>query len=160
MTHNAATWPRSIASGAFTLFGNRSYPTRFGLACSALLTLTLTLTLVAPAAAAAERPQRGPTSSASVKISLSVAPRYGLKRTSAAVGRQLAGAAGPGTLCISTNGPQTLLPVMLVRSATGDDGSPQSGDETDRLAWCGLDGGALENAPDRINGGSLIIRPE
>ena len=60
-------------------------------------------------------PDIGPTSSANVRISLSVAQKVRLGAPAPTMRATRSGEAGPGRFCIASNGQPTLLPVMLVR---------------------------------------------
>lgn len=117
----------------------------------------LAISLTGPAAASGDI---APTSSTSVNISVSVAPTYGLGGRRPAQAR---GGPGPARLCMASNGPPTLLPIMLVRSGPG--GSTEAAQP---LAWCGSAGGAAEQVEQVEQGAAgapgasalLIIRPE
>ena len=162
MRHKVLRRVQEFLPGAFTLSGKcraapRDYSARFARTAIPLLLLAMGTPLAA-------RPQIGPTSSTSLEISLSVAPRYTLESISAGLGPKQSGAAGSGALCISTNGPQTALPVMLVHPATSVPGSREhAAERIARLAWCRPDGDRAQAEAGEVGSsgqGPLIIRPE
>lgn len=122
----------------------------------------LLLALADPAAARA--PHSGPTSSGTVNISVSVAPKYELKAGGPAIHALPPGASASGTFCIATNGQPTVLPVLLVSASAGPAGAGRTAAETSvPLAWCDPDGGTPPAGRLGMGGeppALLIIRPE
>lgn len=109
--------------------------------------------IACPVAAKAP-PEPGPMASASIRISLSIARRYGLA-TGGESGLQRPEQLGRDQLCLASNGGETPPSVMLITSAPGqadEDGTPATG-RAIRLLPCGsssrrLDASAaLEGAP-------------
>lgn len=145
VTQEGYTLRAAPFSKAFTNSGKRCSSGLLAKATGAVITLA-----VLPDAAIAN-PQIGPTSSASVGISLSVAPRFELEAnpTDAVIGLD---AAGTGGFCIRTNGSPTLLPIMLVR----DEVAIQA---VHKLAWCEMNGNSVQ-AGLGAGAGVLLIRPE
>ena len=116
--------------------------------------------LSAPAIAG---PNIGPTSSAKIGISLSVAPRFTLAAAAPTLRAARSGEAG--RLCIASNGQPMLLPVMLVRLPM--DGLPVSqvaGERVERLQRCDAARLDLLEAPQASEFGEapalLIVSPE
>ncbi|HET9398779.1 MAG TPA: hypothetical protein VFO45_08180 [Sphingomicrobium sp.] len=105
-----------------------------------------------------------PASSASVAITLTVAPTYELKAGGPSIQAARTGAAGGEDLCIATNSEQPSLPVLLVRRPAGEQGT--AGGDAERsapLPWCGPGGGGLsfrQFANEGEQPGLLLIRPE
>ena len=100
------------------------------------------------------RPEAGPTSQASIDISVSVAPEYRLEASEpTALGWDWA-----TSFCLATNGSPSILPVKIVRPHSGSDR-----ESAEELGWC-RSGGRLSGAgiePDKARGlGLLMIRPE
>jgi hypothetical protein len=139
------TISRLSLAGAFTLAGKRRAKRHHVAAC--LAAAAASLMLPSPGRAAARAASVGPTSSASVEIRVSVAPQYRLKSVPASSSTAVRG------LCIASNGPPTLLPVMLISEA--DAGNAVA--DRHQFAWCdagseGIEAGTAERA--------LIIYPE
>jgi hypothetical protein len=152
MTHDTASRNKPGLSGAFTSRGKRGASTWFKGAWPGAAAFLLFLTLATPAAA---DPQLGPTSSASVGISVSVAPGFRLAPTISMLEETNISAA----YCIATNGAPTALPILLVQPNDGDAGDRPA----NRLPWCeaGKDppqgqARAEVSSPAKL----LIIRPE
>ena len=108
-------------------------------------------------------PEMGPTSSATIRISVSVASRYALR---GAVGSSQIGltSADPGRFCLKTNTLALQLPVMLIWPS--GHGSSTSGRAAKEIAIEVPPCGALgEMTPavgrgDQPASGMLIVRPE
>jgi hypothetical protein len=134
---------KSSVSGPFTPTGKRgSRPRRARWIAAAIGFL-----LAAPLAA---HPQTGSTSSASVGISVSVAPSFKLKPSEEAAQN------GAG-YCIATNGEHLSLPVLLVDPSGGQ----QSAGAASALPWCGAGQAELRDDATTLKpAGLLIIRPE
>jgi len=154
MTYDLASRRKSGLSGAFTPIGKRQKAPRVldagpSIAAASLLFLAL-------AEPAAANPRIGPTSSASVEISVSVAPSF--KLASSASARQELKTA---TYCIATNGEQMALPVLLVQANSGEALDPSAG-TANPLPWCNANGRPHDQAyaEDRMRRGLLLIRPE
>jgi hypothetical protein len=152
------TRSKSRLAGGFTLAGKRraSASARVG-----TWSVGAYLMLVALGAPAAAFPNMGPTSSASVGISVSVAPKYGLRANELGIRALEDGTAG---LCMATNGPPIDLPVRLVRQ-TADVSSAgwMAKGAADELHWCLAGGRAIESmAPGNDGEGTslLIVLPE
>lgn len=133
----------SSVSGAFTAtakIGSQSRHARWVVAVAAAL-------LAAPIAA---HPQTGSTSSASVGISVSVAPSFRLMSNEPAAQHE-------ADYCIATNGQQLTLPILLVDA----NGSQQATDPASALPWCGVGQGKFRDDAKRPRPpGILIVRPE
>jgi hypothetical protein len=130
---------------AFTLAGKRRAKPHYVAACLAAATASLMLPSAGRAAARAA--SVGPTSSASVEIRVSVAPQYRLNSVAASSSTAVRG------LCIASNGPPMLLPVMLVLE-------PEAGKavaDRHQLAWCDAGSKAIEVVTAER---ALIIYPE
>lgn len=122
-----------------------------------LIAPLLFLALTGPATA---RQETGQTASASISISISVAPRFGLRAKPSSIQPLEDGAAdGPG-FCIATNGQYPALPVHLVRAKIEGKGFQAHQDEL--LPRCGA-------SSDRPKGsrpakplatGLILISPE
>jgi hypothetical protein len=111
-------------------------------------------------------PDAGPTSAASIKISVSVAPRYTLRAAAAAAGSSQVGLerAEPGRFCLKTNALALQLPVMLVWQS-GHEGSasgPAAKEKAVEVPPCDAPGEmTLEvGRVDQLASGMLIVRPE
>lgn len=159
MWQMSAPHGQSLFFGELTLCGKRSRaPNRWGIGARQIGLCLLIVGLAGPAPA---RPEIGPTSSVSLKISLSVAPRYGL---GAGKPQLKASTLAPGAVassCLATNGGPITLPVMLVWSSeTSVD--MLGGEEVEvPLAPCKADDGLFEgrfDAPAQTR--PLIVRPE
>lgn len=133
---------KSSVSGPFTPTGkrgNRPRRARWIAAAGSLLAVPL-----------AAQPQSGSTSSASVGISVSVAPSFKLKPSEEPTKN------GDG-YCIDTNGEQLFLPVVLVDPGRGQ----QSTRAAEALSWCGADRAAPgDQGKTPATTGLRIIRPE
>jgi hypothetical protein len=121
---------------------------------------TLLVALVDPAAA---RNDAQPASSASIAITLSVAPAYELKVSEPAIQAARPGAPDPDGLCLATNSERLSLPVLLVRPSTVELGTEGGLEESSvPLPWCGSGGGSafehLAKASDPPE--LLLIRAE
>jgi len=159
MTKTSIACLRPGFTAEFTLCG-KAGARRHRIAGEAAAVLLLMLTPV-PAMA---RSQMGPTSSATVGISLSIAPKYGLRVSSLQTPVPKLSTAGSGGLCMATNGQPTLLPILLVRSRAGKSVAEHAGKESaEPLGWCAS--GSKIDAPIASGewkgmSGPLIIRPE
>jgi hypothetical protein len=112
------------------------------------------IAMAALSGTAIANPHIGPTSSASMGISLSVASRFELKAnpTETALGFK---SSGPTSFCMATNGSPTLLPITLVWIEDRQV-APQP---AERLSWCAWkDGPPQAGRGDRT--GAILIRPE
>lgn len=128
-------------------------------AASRTLLAVISLVLLA-SPAAAKAPPSGSTSSASIKISVSVAPRYQLYATGKSQSAGLANASGI-SFCIATNGAKLLLPAELLRPIEGEVGTSNDGMAADRIlvASCGAPEPA--KVPSPLQGAQLlIVQPE
>jgi len=156
MTDDKASRSQSGISGAFTQNGNRGNPPRAqhvwpGVAAASLLLL------FAVAQPAAAHPPIGPTSSASVEISVSVAPSFKLASNASASQEPKA-----APYCIATNGEQMALPILLV-PASNSEARDSSGGNANPLGWCGRDDGlqvSQARTGDGMPAGLVLIRPE
>lgn len=144
MAQLGLTSGRSGRKGKFTLSGKRG-------------AVAVLLALSAPTVLEAAQPGIGPTSSARVGISVSVAAKFGL----ATVRRQAgtAGAREAASYCVESNGRPALLPILLVRP------DQEKGEEAfGQLMTCDRASGQLgqESPPgtDARVQGLLIVRPE
>ena len=110
----------------------RSYrdPTRRGIRGAAFLAV---VTLVMPNPAIAGR-EIGPTSSGSLEISISVAPRYQIN-TGKAFGTQASQDGSSGRLCLETNSPAPSLPVQLLRPSQHQIQSNENTMRNPQLDW-------------------------
>ena len=159
MRNGGSTGGKSCLSGLFTLRGKprtvaRGEPSRLKAIGAAFL--------LASAEPAAARPQIGPTSSTSIRISLSVAPQYRLATDDPSL-RTLGLAGEGGRSCLATNGQPTVLPVLLVRMNAAQTGSAPTNEPAERITWCESDNEARPTAGravDRGQSGPLMIRPE
>lgn len=107
--------------------------------------------LLGLAASPVDGAELGPTSSASVQIRVSVAPRYALKTAEGST---------PGSYCIASNGPAPAFPVELVRQ--GHDGT-QTGRSRFPIASCQMQLNAGEwtsGAPTEAGTKLLLVHPE
>jgi hypothetical protein len=151
MTQAIAAAGQPWVPGRFTFSGKGRAAVRAAAWPAAASTAFLALLLTGPAPARAEI---GPTSSASVGIQISVAPKFGL------ASRPQAMASGfSGRYCIDTNGERMALPILLIQSSPG-----QSREASEPLPWCRPEGSAAvgnaeRDAGDRVSS-LLIIRPE
>lgn len=153
---------KSCVSETFTISGKPRTPHLTGARRGRTSSLILLLVMATPVHA---RPQIGPTSSASVEISLSVAPNYALRTEEPAIRIPESGASGSGIFCIATNGQPMPLPIMLVRPLAGQAEADGTATEwTIELPWCGAGGAAVPAPADQGNDamapGAFIIRPE
>ena len=117
----------------------------------------LVLALVEPAAA---RGRSGRTSSAEIRISVSVAPKFGLGNAPLLESRP--NASGPN-FCLVANGQPTLLPILLVRPAPGQGDLTPDGERSTALAPCGPDGQMASGVTAPIDAGApalMLSRPE
>lgn len=108
--------------------------------------------------AAKAPPEPGPTASASVRISVSVAKRYGLA-TDGGSRAQLPGPQGRNRFCLAATGGEMLTPVQLIAPPPGQPdvaGLPAS--QTRRLLPCGSSGRTLDAADGLA--GTVIVSPE
>ena len=155
MTNDKANRPKSGIAGAFTQNGKRGNPPCAqhvwpGFAAASLL-------LFAVAQPAAANPPIGQTSSASVEISVSVAPSFRLASNASADQEPKA-----ASYCIASNGEQMALPILLV-PANDNEVRDSSGANANPLGWCGRDNGPLvgqARTEDRTPAGLVLIRPE
>ena len=127
---------------------------------TAISSAGLIVMLLAVAEPAAARPQIGSSSSASVTISVSVAPHYGLRFQPAGSDPQ----SWSGPYCMATNGPLPELAVYLLRLPAGRwPAARRSPDKIARLPWC-RPGGPEISEMDRGERGEatplLLIFPE
>jgi hypothetical protein len=154
MMHNGFTRGQARLSGLFAFSGRWRTPLHVRARAISLSPVFVTLILATPAAA---RPEMGPSSSASIGISVSVAPNYGLKAERSGL-HELSSASG-GRFCIATNGRPSALPVALVRSS-----SRQSSEASEELPWCQPGRDLTERNEERGAGSRnftlLLIRPE
>src|SRR5688572_27152010 len=163
MTQTGCLGRKSRLSSKFTLRGRSNGPLRqFPGRLPAGSMLLMVCALSAPAIAS---PDIGPTSSANVGISLSVAPNFRLGAAAPAMRANGAGEAGPGRLCIASNSKPTLLPVMLLRlPMDGLSVSQAARERTDQLHRCDGAGAGLPEVPQRSDIGEaptlLIVSPE
>jgi hypothetical protein len=136
---------KSGVSGPFTPKGKRKMASGTRAQWVAAVACSL---LSAPVAA---QPQTGSTSSASVGISVSVAPSFKLMPDGPTVKND----AG---YCIATNGEQMTLPVLLVEAS----GGAQAAGVSNPLPWCDAGHAASQDddAKTRKPAVTLIIRPE
>lgn len=122
--------------------------------------LLIGLAFSGSARAAAEM---GPSSSASIRISVSVAPRYALRLATAASPVRLQHVE-PSQFCLETNAIALHLPVMLIwlpGHAVSPSG-PTARDNTVEVLPCGSHPGMVQavSQPDQLTSGMLIVRPE
>jgi hypothetical protein len=161
MIQTSITYVRPWLSVLFTLWG-KAGPRPHGIAATMAKTAALLL-ILAPVPAMA-RSEMGQTSSATIGISLSIAPKFGLGIPRLQTPILEHAAAGPGALCMATNGRPTLLPILLVRSPAGKAMAGNAEKESAQpLGWCAS--GSDIDAPRA--GGEwkglsrlLIVRPE
>ena len=144
MKSDRSTRRRTSLSGPFTArVKRRRRSRRAPWAAAALASI-----LAAPVAA---QPQIGSSSSASIGISVSVAPSFGLMPDGP-------GARDESGYCLATNGEQMTLPVQLVETSS----SEQEAEAIKTLAWC--DDTRAERRGDvakpKRAGIIIIIRPE
>lgn len=161
MTQKGHTRAQSGASSQFTFLSKRWARPRLGSGLAAGAGAILML-LALPDQVAA-RPQIGPTSSASIKISVSVAPRFGLGAGAPAIHDMESATAGAGRFCLAVNGRPTDLPVMLVWPSTGQTSPVHMGKErVEQLIPCNSARApeAADRQVDTSASGLLIIRPE
>ena len=154
MTHDKASRSQFGIAGAFTQNGKCGKLPVQDVWPAAAATSLLLFAIAQPAAA---NPPIGPTSSASVEISLSVAPSFRLA-SNASAGQERKAA----PYCIATNGEQMALPIMLV-PANDSEARDSSGGNANPLGWCGRDDGAQVSqarTEDRTRAGLVLIRPE
>lgn len=137
-------------SGRFAFSGNGRAGLRVPAQLAGVAFVALLLTGPAPA-----RAEIGPTSSASVDIHVSVAPKFGLRVNT----RQAKDTAASGRYCIETNGKPVALPILLIQSGAG-----QSADTGQLLPWCGSESSVAGGNSEPSAGGRaprlFIIRPE
>lgn len=133
--------------------------------CKSLLAAACLVSVFPVPGAAQALSESGPTASASINITVSVAKRYSLAASGGASKPQGLKQAEFGQFCISTNGGETLLPVMLMwptPDQANDSELPQS-ERAMQLPPCGTSGHALiaADAPGQARGiRAVIIRPE
>lgn len=146
---------KSWLSGEFTVAGKcrRLFVTP---PAAASVALVLLLAFADPAMA---RSQIGPTSSASVSISVSVAPKIGLGTLAPPVDATV----GPSSFCLTTNGRPMALPIMLVWTPEQPTLAREGQERVEQLRTCNVGGGPVQGADRR--GESLaprlfIVRPE
>lgn len=153
MTQKGLTRWQSCLAGRLTFSAKRQAAlhrsSRHGSAGAAFLALALATPTVA-------RGEIGPTSSAKLSISVSVAPKYGLRTTG--VRAQAYSMARPERFCVATNGSRTALPILLVRSRL-------SRESVEELRWCAPNSPVAavqgdERGTDGAASTLLIIRPE
>lgn len=145
-------------AGEFTLPGKRRMHVAALIEVGIVAAIPMLLAFAEPAWAL---PQIGPTSSISIGISLSVAPKYGLNAKQAAIGAMESGAAG---FCMTTNAQPLGLPVHLIRQQAHAPAPGQMAKETAaQLDWCAV-GVRTTESIDRGDRGEeaalLIVRPE
>lgn len=154
MTHESYSCGHQTLAGRFTFFSKgraalHRITALFG--AGGLLLLALT----GPAVA---RSEAGPTSSASIEISVSVASRYRIEPIGTGTLRPGNPAAGP--FCMATNGQAPPLPIRLVRAVDG----PNAGErELGLLPGC--DGGDRTSQAEAkgiagMAAGLFLVRPE
>jgi hypothetical protein len=117
----------------------------------------LLLALAQPAAAGT---RIGPTSEAEIRISVSVAPRFGLRNSPLLESRPDASEAH---FCLVANGQPILLPVFLFRLAQDQGDLAPGGQTSVALAPCGPDNQMASTAPAPFDAGAralILIRPE
>lgn len=155
MASQCFTGSQSTLAAGFTFRGKRRLTRKSPAPARRTLSIVLSFLLVAPADA---RSELGSTSSASVRISLSVAPKYALGITRPPI--EAPTPVGSRTWCLATNGQAMTLPVLIIRSGPGqpsqDDGYPLgscSSDTTSVRASTLEGGGGIE---PRL----FIVRPE
>lgn len=154
MRKSCTGW-KSWLSGEFTLAGKRQ---RLFVSPPAAPSVALALLLVFAHPAMA-RSQIGPTSSGSVSISVSVAPKIGL----GTIVPPVDATAGPGSFCLTTNGRPMALPVMLVWTPEQPTIAHGAQERAEQLRLCNVGGEALEDAVRRRESLAprlFIIRPE
>ena len=108
-------------------------------------------------------PEMGPSSSASIRISMSVAPRYALRPATGTLNVRLKHA-DPSQFCLETNVTTPHLPVMLIWlpehevSASG----LIAKENTVEVPPCGAHRGMFQAVSRRnqVASGMLIVRPE
>jgi len=158
MAQISFTRGKSWFAGEFTYRGKRRTPASAPVGVRSIGAILMLVALGQPAAAL---PQIGPTSSTSVGISLSVAPKYGLRANETGIRALEDGASG---FCMTTNGQPIDLPVHLVRQTANESAAGRMFKETAaQLHWCAADGWAIESI-DRGDHGEeaalLMVRPE
>lgn len=150
MARTAFLGNRALLSGKFTLAGKCRSKPRPGWARVGRAMLLL---LASVDAASAARLEAGPTSSATIGISLSVAPKYGPKASAPGIH----GSVLSRRICLATNGRKTFLPVLLVQVGTGENYSGRGRERIGELGWCGSGYNLIEAGKAA---GPLIVRPE
>lgn len=158
MAHISFTREKSRIAVKFTYPGKRGKPALAPVGVGSVGAVLLLVALGEPAAA---HPQVGPTSSTIVGISLSVAPKYGLRANEAGTRALEGGTAG---FCMTTNGQPMNLPVQLVRDRPGEPVAGRTFKEAAaQLYWCTAGHRTIESI-DRGDHGEeaalLIVRPE
>ena len=152
MKDSKASPGKSRLSGAFTPTGKRWKQPGIHHRCQGAVAASLLLwTFAAPAAAT------GPASSASVGISVSIAPSFRLASSGPTLQPSTGRAAG-ASYCIATNGKPLSLPILLVQAS-----GSQPAETANPLPWC--DDGIGRQPDQRVAENPrdfrlLIIRPE
>ena len=152
MTQEGRSFGKSFSSGEFTFSGKG--PSAAGISAPIARSGIILFGLLLAWPAAAD-PGIGPTSSASVGISISVAPQFRLG--TGGWPRHVDRIATSGGFCIATNSRPAALPVLLVRSG------PSQPETIEKLPECDLGGRAVTPVAVRRSGTSLelfILRPE
>jgi len=160
MMQKYLTCDRSRLLREFTFRSNRrAWPFAISIRVAGIVAALLLL-ISEPAAA---RTQMGSSSSTSIGISLSVAPRFGLRTSATPIGVKTTPTAQPDSYCMAANGPLTFLPVMLVRESAQSRPVRAGEERVEQLSPCKGIGGPLESADsgdDAWMSGLLIVRPE
>lgn len=135
-----------------------------GLPGNRLLAAACLVSIMACPVAAKAPPEPGPTASASIRISVSVARRYGLATDG---GSRIQGPEQPGgsPFCLASSGGEMLTPVLLITPSPGraDDNRPTAADKASRLLPCGSTSRTLlaADAPDGSGTvRTVIVSPE
>jgi hypothetical protein len=153
----------NLTHGISHFTGGFTFPGKYRSPASALElgTAAAMLMVFAVAGPAAAVQQIGPTSSAIVGISLSVAPKYGLRDNAVGIDALESEAAN---FCIATNGRPTGLPIHLAWQTVDVSAAGRNvAEAVAQLDWCAAGGRSIQSI-DRGDHGEeaalLIVRPE
>ena len=136
--------------GEFNFAGYREAPQSIRRSAGHRAAFFMLVGLALPSAAL---PQIGPTSSASLGIAVSVAPKYELRTNKPRTALKSATAG----FCISTNGKPAHLPVLLIRQRADARTRPEA---AAKIEWCAANGPNEKLISERGERVLLIVSPD